>query len=341
MSSPTRTQYKLSRLIVRWYFDLYYRTPDDVGVAAMFCDPARVGYFAVDRESLVAGDGRALFRVLVAATMFQRRQDAQILRVLRGISEHDAQELTDANQLLQLADETQCDYLRTNAALLERCDLSKHPQTKQGICRSRPEVDCHLKRHTVRLKRYGHFGKVPTSAALNLRDNHVSDLAELRDAVLREFDEPVERAKALQRRISAAWRVSEKISAMFLSAVSNPDLSPGLAPWSEGIAWTQFVVIDSNVDLFLVRTGYQGPWTYSARAEFLRRLAGRVDLRDIGSRTGQYLFRYNPRMLQQAIYLFMSESNRRSSERDCSRSSGTACISCPRLLRRFCAVRSN
>lgn len=338
-SSPTRRQYRLARLITAWYLQTYHDSPDDVGVGAMFCDAGRVGHFAVDRDALAAGDPDALFRVLVATVMFQRRQDAQILRVLRGISREDAEELTDATRLRALADQSACAHLRSNAALLAECDLTKDPETKKGTCERRPELPCHLKRHTVLLKRYGHFGKVPTSAALNLRQHGVEDLLELREAVLRDLKDPAERADELARRLSSAWRVSEKIAAMFLSAVSNPDLSPGLAPWAEGIDWSRYVVVDSNVDLFLERTGYLGPWTYHARTKFVRRLARRVDVRAIGRSMnhGTPLSTHNPRLVQQGIYLFMSESNRRSSTsgRDCWHSAD-ACETCAPALRAAC-----
>ena len=56
---------------------------------------------------------------------------------------------------------------------------------------------------------------------------------------------------ALERELSRAWRVNQKIASMFLSMVTNPDLSRGVAPWTRGIDWTYYVVVDSNVDLFL------------------------------------------------------------------------------------------
>lgn len=51
---------------------------------------------------------------------------------------------------------------------------------------------------------------------------------------------------------------------MFLSAISNPDLSPGLSPWPGDLDWTYYVVIDSNVDLFLASIRYRGGASYDA-----------------------------------------------------------------------------
>ncbi|MCC6875746.1 MAG: hypothetical protein IT378_15675 [Sandaracinaceae bacterium] len=315
-----------------WYLDRYHDTSADVGVASMFCDSARVGSFAVDRAALAAGEGDALFRVLVATSMFQRRSDEQILRVLRGMPARDAAELTSAPQLLALADASACPHLRSNDALKTACDLSKDPETKLGRCEQRPALACHLKRHTVLLKRYGHFGKVPTSIALAVREHGAGELPALRAGVLRDAADPLERAKLLERRLSQAWRVDVKIASMFLSAVCNPDLSPGISPWSDGVDWSHFVVIDSNVDLFLRRTGYEGPWTYEARRALVQRIARRVDL----SAYKSHLHPCNPRLVQQAIYLFTSVSNRRAAANDCSHAD--ACGACPRVLREACSL---
>lgn len=300
----------------------------------MFCDPHRVGHFAVDLDHVRRGEASALFRLLVATTMFQRRQDVQIMRVLRGISLKDATELASAGTLLRLIDETDCDHGRSTAALRESCDLSKDSRG-EGTCGRDPERPCHLKRHTVLLKRYCHFGKVPSSAALALHEAGAADLADLRAAVLRRIEAPHERARALEEALSRAWRVNDKIAAMFLSMLCNPDLTPGAAPWSDGIDWTRFVVIDSNVDLFLSRTGYGGPWTYDARRTFLQRLAERVDLQKMKPS----LRRYNPRIIQQALYLFMSVTNRRASEKDCMHTGPHACSACPKVLSRACDAR--
>jgi hypothetical protein len=232
---PSRLQYRAARAITWWYLDSYFETPDDVGVPAMFCRHERVGYFSVEAKALAAGDGDALFGLLVTMTMFQRRSDAQIIRVLRSIGERDARVMTGATGLLRLAESTGCPSTRDLGALKEQCDLSKHPISKRGTCGTHPEITCHLKRHTELLKRYGHFGKVPTSAALALRANGVGSLSELRERILADSGCPRVRAVALEDAVSQSWRVSEKISAMFLSAVTNHDLSGQLAPWSEGL----------------------------------------------------------------------------------------------------------
>ena len=329
----TNEQVQKARAVTSWYLNLYHGTPDDIGVVGMFADRERVGHFAVDLDDVRIGQPAALSRLLMATVMFQRRQDLQIMRVLQGISAADAAELSSTSALLALADGSGCTHLHSNAALLAGCDLRKDAQGR-GACTAAPNVACGPKRHAVLLKRYGHFGRVPSSIALNLRAWNVRDLVELRARALSEGASPADAAERLERMLCGAWRVSDKIAAMYLSMLSNPDLCPGVAPWEEGLDWTRWVVIDSNVDLFLASVGYAGNGTYAARRAFVQALAAEIDL----STMKGGLRAYNPRILQQAAYLFMSVTNRRALERDCSRRAG-ACGSCPSTLRGACGMK--
>ena len=95
-------------------------------------------------------------------------------------------------------------------------------------------------------------------------------------------------------------------------------------------------MIDSNVDLFLASIGYTGHGTYDARRAFVHALARRVDLGALDRRVRSY----NPRLVQQAMYVFMSAANRRASPGDCMHLGPSACAACPRQLVRRCPVRS-
>lgn len=321
--------------VVRWYLNLYHRTPDDPGVLSMFEDHDKVGAFAVSVADLRNDEADALFRLLVAITMFQRRQDVQIMRVLRGISAKDVGELTRPRRLLKLVDESPCEHMRTAESLHGKCDLAKHAITRKGRCGANPKVLCHMKHHTVLLRRYGHFGKVPTSAALMLREAGVGTLGGLRRKVMTSNQDPVERAHLLEEHLSRAWRVSNKIAAMFLSALCVPDLNGEEPVWGGGIDWGYFVVVDSNVDMFLKAIAYRGAWSYEARRAFIRSISERIDLAVL--RRG--LARSNPRLVQQAMYIFMSTTNRRANPRDCMHLGPATCRRCPTLVARLCPVR--
>ena len=329
-----KAQVEATRAVVRWYVENYYLKAGDPGVPSMFFDAGTVGHFAIERARFAAGDAGALFRLLIATTMFQRRQDQQILRILRSMPERTARELTDLRILLRLADRSSCVHLRTTDALRESCDLQKDPDTKLGCCQVAPSTPCHLKVHTVVLRRYGHFGKVPTSVALAVRESGAGDLGALHEAVLRTYEEPTARAAALEAALCRAWRVNQKIASMFLSAVTNPDLSPRTPPWGTGIDWRRFVVVDSNVDLFLASIGYRGGSSYDARSAFVRDISRRIDLASIDSR----LSSDNPRIVQQAMYLFMSVANRRAALSDCMHAGAGACRQCDSKLRARCPV---
>lgn len=328
MALITRRSLNFARAVCAWYLENYFGTSADIGLPRMFADPDKVGSFAVDLQALAKGGAAELFRLLVTMTMFQRRQDQQILRVLRGIAPGHARELTTARRLLALASQSGCEHATSVASLADACDLGKD-QAGRGTCGRSPQTNCAMKGHTVLLKRYGHFGKVPTSAAMMVAESGARDLADLYRSTSGRT--PQERAEHIEAVIKRAWRISDKIAAMFLSAVSNPDLFRE-APWA-GLDWTRFVVVDSNVDLFLAQLGYGGARTYAARQHFISGLAEEIDLRALR----RDVHSFNPRLVQQAAFMFMSRSNRIAAASDCTHLS--VCQTCPRELRASCPVR--
>lgn len=333
---PTSWQVRRTRLAVKWYLQHHHGTSGDPGTQQMYFDPQRVGLLAVRPEELRLGKPAALFRVLVATAMFQRQRDAQVIRILRDLPPATAREIGSLARLEGLAEKSPCPHLGSNATLISKCDLSKSPATRRGECASHPDLACHLKRHTEALRRYGHFGKVPTSIALAIGAAGARDLRALYRQVLRAAASPLDASLRLEASLSGAWRVNQKIACMFLSVVSNPDLGGGATPWSAGLDWNHFVVVDSNVDLFLNRIGYAGNKTYEARRSFVQALARRVDLSEL--KPG--LAEYNARLVQQALYLFMSASNRRLMPNDCSHLGADSCDKCPGPLRTICPLRS-
>lgn len=69
------TQVKVTMDVCAWYLHLYHRTQSALGVPAMFQRMELVGRFSVTVDKWQRGDPQALFRVLVATMLFQRRQD--------------------------------------------------------------------------------------------------------------------------------------------------------------------------------------------------------------------------------------------------------------------------
>ena len=335
---PTSKQVDTAREVTRWYLATHYRTIDEPGMPAMFCDPQRIGEFAIERAAVKRGEAAALFSLLITTAMFQRLQDRIVMGILRGIANDSAQEITSMARLLSLVDECACPHARSTEALRLRCDLTKDLERGAGVCEVNPTVPCHLKRHTIVLRRYGHFGKMPTSIALALKEEGTASLPELRDKIMRSVHDPHARALALEAALSRAWRVNQKIASMFLSAVCNPDIAlDGVAPWQEGMDWTHFVVIDTNVDLFLAAIGYRGTMTYDARRAYIQALARHIDLSELG----MGLQPYNPRIVQQALYLFMSTANRKPLARDCAHRGALACAACPSSVRQICPLRQS
>src|SRR5687768_3342615 len=240
----TATQIAATRAIVSWYFKTHHGSQHDVGLPAMFMSSRVVGEFAVTPEEFESGDPRALFRMLIACSMFQRLRDQLVLKILQNMPTRYAREIADAAKLRTWARESPCAHVKSTTSLREHCDLTKD-KSGHGCCSY--DIQCHLKEHTVAMKRYGHFGKVPTSISLAIAESGVDNLAELYASV-RAIDES-ERARSvrLEATLSRAWRVNQKIASMFLSLVTNPDLArPAVAPWSVDIDWAYFVVIDSN-----------------------------------------------------------------------------------------------
>ena len=65
-------------------------------------------------------------------------------------------------------------------------------------------------------------------------------------------------------------------------------------------------------------------------------IATRIDLRSL--RKG--LRPVNARLVQQAMYVFMSATNRRVNADDCMHAGVAACGACPADVRKLCPVRS-
>ena len=298
------------RSIVVWYFREVYGRYEGPGVLPFYCDPERVGHFAVTPQELAAGSERALFRLFVTLAMYQARRDVVIMKQQRGLSIGAATTLTALGALARRARANPCPVLRTPESFDEGCDVTKRAAVVD--CGRRPGASCHVKDATAFFNRMGDFGKLPTSAWLRVwREGGLRNL--LQD-VTRSESIPEMRAKILVARFSRVRRVGRKLATMFVSALSVPPLAPGLTPWFPEIDGNELLVIDTNVARGIDALEQSGAArTYAARVQWLREAARHLDLRMIRGD----LPRYSPRLVQQALYAFCSKSNRVARQDEC------------------------
>jgi hypothetical protein len=314
--------------ILDWYFTRVYGHWEGPGTVPFYCDVRRVGHFASDPGDVARGDEDALFRLFVTMAMFQARRDVIIMSQQRSMARDVALSLTSPSRILDLATRSACDRLQSATVFDARCDIRKN----DGIpdCSSMPRAPCYVKDAATALRRMGDMGKLPTSAALHLwRPGQLQ--RELDDVISSEMD-PIRRAEVLVERFSRVYRVGRKLASLFVSALSVPALAPGLTPWFPGVDGSELVVVDTNVARVTdaISNGRAGG-SYLLRARWIIRRSKTIDLR----RWRSELPAYAPRIVQQAMYFFGSQSNR-SANRDpcsverCAECVGTACpFACP------------
>lgn len=316
--------------IVGWYLQHAYGVIEGPAQIPYFADSARVGPFAVDLTALRSRDDAALFQLLILMGLYQSRRDVDIMAVQRTMPAGAAKALTSPSRLRVLVGASRCEQLRTAADFDVRCDVHRDFDRGTATCRHRPRTPCHVKEATLAIRRMGDMGMLPTSAWLHLRHG----------GLRRWFDEacaatlsPTERARVLVERVATIHRIGPKLAAMYVSALSTPELTPGFAPWRPEVDGSRLVVVDANVARVIdhVRRG-RGPRTYSRLASWLIAVADRIDLR----RLRRDLPARSPRLVQQALYIFGSRSNRAAQQDRCVRDPCTACPSaaCPFVARR-------
>jgi len=288
---------------LNWYFGEVFARTAGQGVLPFYCDPARVGAFAVAPADLATGGDSALFRLLVTLSMYQALRDVVIMRRQRSMKRASVRVVADLGRVKQSTRKHACPVLRSADTFEEGCDVSKIGGAVDcGTC---PGVRCHVKDATVAFHRMGDMGKLPTSAWLRLwKDCGVREL--LRNACRQEAM-PTKRAEILVERFAQIHRVGRKLATMFVSALSTPALAPGLTPWFPDIDGNALVVVDTNVARAADALRKPGaPRTYDAREAWVRAQAALLDLRAFDPS----LPRYSPRLVQEALYAFCSRSNR-------------------------------
>lgn len=327
-SRPSERAVREIEAIVGWYLDQAYGQSEGPGLTPFFGDAARVGAFAVDLDRLRRRDDAALFRLLVLMSLYQSRRDVDIMAIQRTMARGAATALTSTTKLQVLVEDGRCDRLRSASAFDAGCDVRRDFARETAACGYRPRTACHVKAATLAIGRMGDMGMIPTSAWL-----HVGrvGLGQWFDEVCAATTAPTARAELMVDRLATIHRIGRKLATMYVSALSTPELSPGFAPWQPEIDGSRLVVIDANVGRVIdqLRRGRR-PRTYQAMADWLIAVADRIDLRrlraDVPARS--------PRLVQQALYVFRSRSNRIEHGSDCK---AAPCATCPSAACPFAA----
>ncbi len=289
-----------------------------------YCDPSRVGRFAVSPRALVQGRPATLFKLFVCLTMYQARRDVVIETQQLSLPAPSIRALSSLTTLRRQIACNTCPKLQSADVFDSGCDVTK---SAAGVdCSIRPGAACHVKDASRARRRTGDMGKLSTSAWLGLWG--IPGLRTVLTEVARRTSCPHERARLLVGRFRQIYRVGRKLATMFVSALATPALAPGLTPWYPAVDGNELVVIDTNVARAVDTLRPQAALkTYDARALWLRDQAARIDLR----RFHPNVPRTSPRLVQQALYAFCSRSNRAARGDPC-RVASVPCVGCAPAL---------
>lgn len=289
--------------VLGWYFEHAYGRLEGPNRMPFYCDPTRVGFFAVSPKGLADGDDRAVFRLFVTLSMYQALRDRVIRHRQHSLARASVRTVADVAFIRRSISKHTCPAPFSAETLDRDCDVRK----VGGVvdCERYPGLHCHVKDATVVFNRMGDMGKLPSSAWLRIWKE--GGPRKVLTDVCHEEQSPSKRADMLVGRFARVHRVGRKLATMFVSALSTPALAPGLTPWFPEIDGNELVVVDTNVARAIdALTPARASRTYDARTGWVRNQAARVDLREFRPDVPSY----SPRLVQQALYAFCSRSNR-------------------------------
>ena len=229
--------------VLDWYFCPPFSSIEGSGALPFYCDPSRVGAFAVAPEELAVGQDPTLFRLFVLLSMYQAFRDIVIMRQQRELSGPSLQVIADLDFIEQSITGHPCSALLSAEGFEKNCDVAKHGEVVD--CARCPGVPCHVKDATVVFKRMGDMGKLPTMAWLMLWKQ--GGIGAVLSGVCNEEPSPTKRAHSLVQRFGQVHRVGRKLATMIVSLLSTPTLAPGLTPWFPQVDGNDLVVVDTNV----------------------------------------------------------------------------------------------
>lgn len=287
-----------------WYGREVYGRLEGAGCLPFYCDPRRVGSFAVKATSLAEGEESTLFKLLVMFALYQSRRDVDIMALQKAMSQATVRTLTDPKRLRVLVDDSRCERFDNAIAFDTGCSVRRDIGRDRARCDHRPRTTCHVKDASLAIRRMGDMGKIPTSAFLHIEQD--GGFRGILRQVVADVASPRRRADDLVKRLSLIYRIGTKLATMFVSALSTPELAPSLTPWAPMVDGSHLIVVDANVSRVISLLDPRVPTHYATRARWFGAIASKIDLTRIRSTWP----RTSPRLVQQAAYSFRSRSNR-------------------------------
>jgi hypothetical protein len=302
MSQRVRCDSKIDRRAVTavanvtsWYLEHVYGRWEGPTTIPFYCDFAKVGHFAVQIDDVAASHPATLFRLFVGLAMFQSQPDQRIMRRQLLMTSAQARTITSPHTIAREIRKNDCTCLLNKSAFHGDCSVSKALSAID--CRHRPRAPCHVKLATSLLRRTGGMGKLPTSAWFHLWP--LFRQGALVQKAVADSPNPSARAELVAETLQRVHHVGQKLSTMFVGALSTPSLSPA-SPWFPTIDGDALVVVDTNVARGIACLDGGVATTYPARVRWVRDITERL-------RLGNSI---SPRIVQQALYSFCSRSNR-------------------------------
>jgi hypothetical protein len=317
------------RGIVAWYLRTAYGRWEGPGCTPFYASPAHVGTFAVDLDLLRARCDAELFKLFVLLGFYQARRDTLVMRLQRNLSATTVKELSSSSRLGSLVGNHYCERLESARSFESGCALKANDGVVE--CEAHPGRACHVKQASLAFRRMADMGKLPTSAWFHIGQFGIGAIFA---AVCKETKSPKERAGRLVQRLATVHRVGQKLASLYVTILCTPELQPGFSPWSPECDGSNTLVLDTNV-LQVARAilSLSGNASYSAvQAAFLR-VAMEIDLKELSRK----LPNKSPRLVQQAVYVFRSRSNRIAMADACARA---GCHSCPSDMCPFSKIRT-
>ena len=123
--------------LVAWYAARVYGALEGPGRVPFYCDPARVGGFAVDPAALAAGRPAALFQLYVTLAMYQSRRDVDVMAIQRAMPRPEARAMVQPRRLALAVEAARCGHLRTADGFDCLLYTSRCTPSRRGCARSR------------------------------------------------------------------------------------------------------------------------------------------------------------------------------------------------------------